>query len=169
MIDTLSNMYVPAFGDWTKTAFLVGVWAVLFKTLYVASASHSRLCADFLSLTRLVRYDEAGARQRVIRRFCMFFPTLALVLYFWQRDPKLMVIIGGFCQAATLPIISGAAIFLRYRRLDPRLRPSRLFDVCVWVAFLSITAVAIYALQSWGKQHLLPLLEAWWSPADASS
>src|SRR5262249_13145133 len=39
MIATLSEMYVPAFGPWTQIAFLIGAWAVLFKTLYVASAS----------------------------------------------------------------------------------------------------------------------------------
>ena len=50
MIATLSEMYVPAFGAWTKIVFLIGVWAVLFKTLYVASASHARLTADFVGL-----------------------------------------------------------------------------------------------------------------------
>ena len=48
MIETLSKMYVPAFGEWTEIFFLVGVWAVLFKTLYVSTASNSRLTADFL-------------------------------------------------------------------------------------------------------------------------
>ena len=52
MIETLSNMYVPTFGAWTKIVFLIGVWAVLFKTLYVASASNSRLTADFLGLSQ---------------------------------------------------------------------------------------------------------------------
>src|SRR5262245_57372650 len=50
MIETLSGMYVPTFGSWTKIFFLIGVWAVLFKTLYVASASSSRLSADFLGI-----------------------------------------------------------------------------------------------------------------------
>jgi hypothetical protein len=64
-----------------------------------------------------------------------------------------MTILGGFVQAATLPIISGAAIFLRYRRLDQRLAPSRVSDVCLWVAFLLITAVACYAI----PQQFAPL------------
>src|SRR5262245_20277619 len=67
MIETLSKMYVPTFGKWTEIFFLVGVWAVLFKTLYVASASHSRLTADFLGLTRVIRYTEAATRPRWIR------------------------------------------------------------------------------------------------------
>jgi Mn2+/Fe2+ NRAMP family transporter len=146
MIATLSQMYVPTFGPWTKVAFLVGVWAVLFKTLYVASASNSRLTADFLGLSRVVRYTSERDREKWIRRGCIFYPALGLLLYLYWRDPKAMVILGGFVQAATLPIIAGAAVFLRYRRLDPRLAPSRLSDACLWFALVTITLVALYAI-----------------------
>ena len=74
MIATLSEMYVPIFGSWTKLLFLVGVWVVLFKTLYVASASHSRLTADFLNLAKFVHYPNAHAREIWIRRFCILYP-----------------------------------------------------------------------------------------------
>jgi manganese transport protein len=161
MIETLSQMYVPAFGDWTKILFLIGVWAVLFKTLYVASASHSRLSADFLSLTGAVRYDEPGARGVWVRRFCVFYPALALVLYLWVGDPKAMVIFGGFFQAATLPIIAAATIYLRYRRTDPRLAPSRWSDAWLWFAFLTITAVALYAVPHWLLHDAWPVVRGW--------
>src|SRR2546421_196288 len=62
MIVTLSEMYVPTFGDWTKVFFMIGAWAVLFKTLYVASAGHARLSADFLHLAKIVQYTEPGLR-----------------------------------------------------------------------------------------------------------
>ena len=158
MIATLSQMYVPTFGEWTEIVFLIGVWAVLFKTLYVASASNSRLTADFLGLSHLVKYDSDDDREKWIRRGCIAYPLLALVLYLYWRDPKAMVIFGGFVQAATLPIISGAAIYLRYRRTDPRLAPSRLSDACLWFAFLAITAVALYAIPNWAIHDLLPAL-----------
>jgi len=146
MIQTLSEMYVPAFGAWTKLFFLIGVWAVLFKTLYVASAGHARLSADFLGLTGAVRYDEPTKRPRWINRFCVFFPTLALVLYFAWREPKVMVTIGGYAQAITLPVISGAALYLRYFRTDKRLAPSWPSDLFLWIACLLITAVSCYAV-----------------------
>jgi manganese transport protein len=161
MIETLAEMYVPTFGEWTKIFFLIGVWAVLFKTLYVASASHSRLTTDFLGLTGVVRYTEASARPRWIRRFCVFYPLLALVLYLGFRDPKAMVIIGGFFQAATLPIISGAALYLRYARTDPRLAPSRWSDACLWFAFLTITAVSLYAIPRWVVTDFWPAVSEW--------
>src|SRR4051794_17831808 len=69
MILTLSEMYMHIFGDWTKIVFMIGAWAVLFKTLYVASAGHARLSADFLSMLRVVDYHQPGLRHRWIQRF----------------------------------------------------------------------------------------------------
>lgn len=146
MILTLSEMYVHIFGGWTKIVFMIGAWAVLFKTLYVASAGHARLSADFLNLAKLVQYNEPGLRHRWIQRFCIFFPTLALVLYLSFREPKLMVTIGGYAQGVTIPIIAGAALYLRYFRTDRRLAPSWFSDLCLWVAFVLISAVAVYAV-----------------------
>ena len=160
MIRTLSEMYVPAFGEWTKIFFLIGVWAVLFKTLYVASASHSRLTADFLSLTKAVRYTEPTQRPRWIRRFCILYPLVALILYLAFGDPRAMVVVGGIAQGVTLPIISGAAIYLRYFRTDPRLAPSRLSDVCLWVATISITAVACYSVTQRVLSDVWPAMES---------
>jgi len=161
MIATLSQMYEPTFGAWTRIVFLIGVWAVLFKTLYVASAANSRLSADFLGLTRAVNYTQAADRTRWVRRFCVFFPLLALTLYVIWKDPKLMVVIGGFFQAATLPIIAGAALYLRYFRLDPRLAPSRWSDALLWFAFLSITVVAVYAIPRWAMNDFWPAVSGW--------
>lgn len=158
MIATLSEMYVPTFGAWTKLVFLIGAWAVLFKTLYVASASNSRLVADFLGLARFVEYTSARDRARWIRRCCALFPTVGFVWYLWLRDPRAMTIVGGFVQAATLPIISAAAVFLRFRRLDARLAPSRWSDLFLWLAFLLISAVALYAIPNWFRHDLLPAL-----------
>jgi hypothetical protein len=67
-----------------------------------------------------------------------------------------MVIIGGFFQAATLPIISGAAIYLRYYRTDARLAPSFWSDILLWFAFLSITACALYAIPQWAINDFWP-------------
>ncbi len=156
MIETLAEMYVPTFGDWTRFAFLIGAWAVLFKTLYVASASNSRLTADFFGLADFVRYEDAEARRRWIRRLCVFYPSLGLLLYLMFRDPRAMVVFGGFFQAATLPVISAATVYLRYRRTDPRLAPSRLSDFLLWLALISISVVAAYAMWDWAGKQLLP-------------
>lgn len=160
MIATLAQMYVPMFGSWTKTLFLLGVWAVLFKTLYVASAGHSRMTTDFLNLGKFVQLPNATSRKRWIQLFCILYPMGALSLYLIFGEPRAMVIFGGFFQGITLPVIAGIAIFFRYRRTDPRLAPSRISDAWLWIAFLSITVVAIYA--SWDRllNQIIPGLKS---------
>jgi manganese transport protein len=150
MISTLSKMYVPMFGSWTKLIFLVGVWAVLFKTLYVASAGHARMTADFLNLGKFAKFRGDADRVKWIRVFCIVYPLGALALYLIHGgQPVAMVVFGGFFQGLTLPVIAGIAVYFRYRKTDPRLAPSRVSDGFLWIALISITVVAVYA--AWDK------------------
>jgi Mn2+/Fe2+ NRAMP family transporter len=142
-------MYVPMFGSWTKYLFLVGVWVVLFKTLYVSTAASSRLTADFLNLAAFVRYPDAAARAIWIRRFCILYPLGALLVYLMVGEPRGMVVFGGFFQGVTLPVIAAVSLYLRYRKTDPRLAPSKISDLALWTAFISITVFACYA--SWER------------------
>jgi len=77
-----------------------------------------------------------------LKRMCVFHPSLALILYLVFRDPRSMVVFGGFFQAATLPVISAAALYLRYRRTDARIAPSAISDAFLWIALLTISLVA---------------------------
>lgn len=146
MIKTLAQMYVQPLGQWTRNVFLIGAWAVLFKTLYVATAANSRLTADFLHLTGFLKQPDAKIRTRVIRLFCVLYPVLAFVIYILVREPKGLVKIGGYAQALMLPLISGATIYLGWRDRDPRVAPSPASRILTWLAFLGITAVALYSL-----------------------
>ncbi|HUY87122.1 MAG TPA: Nramp family divalent metal transporter [Pirellulales bacterium] len=169
MMEQLAQMYVEAFKHpWTKSLFLVGACVVLFKTLYVASAGHSRLSADFLSLAKLVRYQDPGKRAHWMRFFCVFYPALGLVLYLIFGDPHVMVVFGGFAQAATLPVIGAATIYLRYRRVDPRLAPSKFVDLFLWIAVAAVTVVAIYAIYQKMVEDVWPWLSSLFSGGAAS-
>jgi len=137
-------MFTDTFGAWTEVVFLIGAGAVLFKTLYLSCAGNSRLLADFLSLSGAVRYTTAQQRANVIHRLSLVFPVIALVLFLAFKEPAWMVVFGGSAQALMLPIISGATIYFRYRKLDRRITPTLMLDICLWVAFVSITSVAIY-------------------------
>jgi Mn2+/Fe2+ NRAMP family transporter len=154
MIPTLSRMYIqPLEGTplaglrfWTRIFFLLGAWAVLFKTLYVATAANSRLTADFLELTGLWRQSGPIQRTRVIHLFCVLYPCLALGFYYWHREPQAMIKIGGIAQALMLPLIAGAALFLRQRDTDRRVAPIFLSDILTWMAFFAISSVAAYTI-----------------------
>ncbi len=154
MIPTLSRMYLePLEGtalawarSFTRVGFLMGAWAVLFKTLYVATAANSRLTADFLGRLRGKGELTPRQRDRLVKLFCVCYPLLSIGLYFVYREPQALIKAGGVAQALLLPFIAGAAIYLRIRDSDRRVGPSLLSDVCTWLAFLSITAVAIYSV-----------------------
>ncbi|MGL4463619.1 MAG: Nramp family divalent metal transporter, partial [Planctomycetia bacterium] len=156
MIATLSRMFVDTFGPWTQTAFLIGAGAVLFKTLYLSSAGNARLVADFLSLNDALRYTQSIQRARVVNYVSLLIPVVALALFVAFKEPRWMVVVGGVGQALTLPIIAGVTIYFRYRRLDRRLAPRFYVDLMLWLAFASITVVALYGV--WDK--IKPFLQS---------
>lgn len=153
MIPTLSRMYLQplegtalaGFRGWTRVGFLLGAWAVLFKTLYVATAANSRLTADFLDRCGLWVQDGPAARERTVRLFCVIYPCLALALYFGFREPQGLIKIGGIAQSLMLPLIAGATLYLKQRDADRRVAASFLSDIFTWIAFFAISAVAMYS------------------------
>ncbi|MDR3621881.1 MAG: Nramp family divalent metal transporter [Paludisphaera borealis] len=162
MIPTLSRMYLeplegtPLAGlrGLTRVGFLLGAWAVLFKTLYVATAANSRLTVDFLNLVGVWRPAGPEARERMVKVFCVVYPILALGLYYAFREPQGLIKAGGIAQALMLPLIAGATIFLRRRDNDPRVGPSLLSDVFTWLAFVGITAVASYSVYDLARSFM---------------
>lgn len=154
MLSTLAQMYVKPLGAWTRVVFLVGAWAVLFKTLYVATAANSRLTADFLDLAGIWKPHSAAGRNRVIKAFCVVYPVLALSLYFIFREPKNLVKIGGYAQGLMLPLITGATLYLKQRDDDRRVAATFFNDILVWLAFFAITAVAGYSVYDLLQQQL---------------
>jgi Mn2+/Fe2+ NRAMP family transporter len=153
MIPTLSRMYLqPLEGTtlgwlrpFTRVGFLLGAWAVLFKTLYVATAANSRLTVDFFNRLGFWRDGGPERRARLVKLFCVIYPVGALLVYYAFRRPQRLIQAGGIAQALMLPFIAGATIYLRRRDADRRVGPSLLSDVLTWVAFFLITAVAIYS------------------------
>ena len=156
MILTLSRMFVDSFGTWTQIAFLIGAGAVLFKTLYLSSAGNARLVADLFSIAGIFRYREPSQRARVIHWVSLLIPVIALGLFLSFKEPKWMVVVGGFGQALTLPMITAATIYFRYRKLDRRITPPLILDMLLWLAFVSITLVAGYALRDQIQKALAP-------------
>ena len=160
MIRTLSEMYLTplegtplaGFRSMTRVGFLLGAWAVLFKTLYVATAGNSRQTADFLNLAGIWKQSGPEAREATVRFFCVVYPLLAIVLYFAVREPQGLIKVGGIAQAIMLPLITGATIYLRRRDTDPRVAPSLLTDLLIWFALVAISMVTAYYLYDLGKQ-----------------
>jgi Mn2+/Fe2+ NRAMP family transporter len=164
MIPVLSLMYLqPLEGTplawvrpFTRVGFLLGAWAVLFKTLYVATAGNSRLTADFLNLVGVWHPVDSAARERMVKLFCVVYPSLSLAIYYGFREPQGLIQAGGIAQALMLPFIAGATLYLRQRDADRRVGPAFLSDIFTWLAFFSISAVALYSTIDQLKGLVLP-------------
>jgi len=145
MVRTLAAMYIPVFGPLAYLIFLSGAFAVLYSTLFVAAAGNSRMVADALGLYGLTDGSEAG-RVKWTRRISAVWPFMALLLYVFVRAPATMIIACGIAQSIMLPLLGGAALYFRYRRSDPSLRPGKLWDLMLWIAFAAFLVVGAWAV-----------------------
>jgi Mn2+/Fe2+ NRAMP family transporter len=145
MVRTLMAMYIPVFGPLGYPIFLAGAFAVLYSTLFVAAAGNSRMVADALGLYGLTDGSEAG-RVTWTRRISALWPLVALGLYGFVRAPAAMIVACGIAQSIMLPLLGAAALYFRYRRSDPNLRPGRLWDAMLWIAFAGFLVVGTWSL-----------------------
>ena len=147
MLQALAEMYVPVMGPRLAIAFIVaGAIAVLYSTLYAATGANSRTLADFVHVNQWVNLADARRRRRLVRVLCILFPLLNLALFVLFRNPVKMVLIAGCVQAITLPMLAGAALYLRFRRTHPSLTPGRLWDLMLWLSLLALCTAAGYSL-----------------------
>lgn len=145
MVRTLSEMFVPVFGVAAKWVFLAGAFTVLYSTFFVATASHARVCADAVRVFGLSGSDEAS-RLFWVKVFCGVFPPFCLLVYLVVRAPVTLILASGVMQAIMLPMLGAAALFFRYRRSDPRVRPGRLWDVALWISCCALLLAGLWTL-----------------------
>jgi len=145
MVRTLAAMYIPVFGPLAYVIFLSGALAVLYSTLFVAAAGNSRMVADALGLYGLTDGSEAG-RAVWTRRISAVWCFAALILYVFVRAPATMIVVCGLAQSIMLPLLGAAALYFRYRRTDPALRPGRLWDLLLWTAFVAFLIVGGWSI-----------------------
>jgi manganese transport protein len=144
MIITLSHMYQETFGTWSLWLFLVGTFAVLYSTIFVATASNARLLVDALAMFRVRRYASEADRQRTLKWLCALVPAAWTVLYLVWGSPVTLVFIGAVAQGMMIPFLALAALWLNYRQTDPALRTGAMWRLWLWAAAISMTAVGAY-------------------------
>ncbi len=150
MLEELSRMYEPVLGKQGALWFIViGAFAVLYSTLFAATAANSRTLVDFLRVQGFIQLTEPDDRRQWVRFFCVAFPLLYLSLFIWIPNPVNLVMIGGIAQALTLPMIGAVALYLRFRRTDRRLTPGRVWDLFLALSVLGLFFAAGYALWDW--------------------
>ena len=145
MVRTLAEMYVPVFGGWAQPLFLAGAIAVLYSTFFVAAAGNARMVADGLGLFGAHAGTEES-RARWTRGVSVAWPLIAVGILLFVRAPVAMVLASGVAQAVMLPMLGVAVLYFRYRRLDERLTPGRLWDAFLWLSCAGFLVVGVWAL-----------------------
>jgi manganese transport protein len=151
MIDTLSHMYRETFGPWSLWVFLAGALAVLYSTVFGATASNARLFADGLEVFGLCRYEGAEARQRMVRLGSILLPVAFTSVFLAFGNPVSLVLVGAVGQGLMLPFLAFAALHFRYFETDPALGGGRFFSACLVLSAVAIAAAGVYqvAQQVW--------------------
>ena len=155
MIKTLSAMYVETFGAWSLWLFLLGAVAVLYSTIFVATASNARLLADAMVVFKVKKCPAEADRLRMIRWLCVLVPAAWTLLYVVWGSPVTLVFVGAVAQGMMIPFLALAALWLNYRRAEPALRTGNFWRACLWVSAAAMTAVGLYQVVT----TLAPLLK----------
>ena len=144
MIETLSHMYRETFGQWSLWVFLAGAFAVLYSTVFGATASNARLFADGLEVFGLRRYESAEARVRMVRLASILLPVAFTSVFLVFGNPVSLVIVGAVGQGLMLPFLAFAALHFRFFQGVPGLGGSPVFTACLLLSAAAIAAAGVY-------------------------
>jgi manganese transport protein len=145
MIATLSHMYQETFGAWSLPVFLVGAFAVLYSTVFGATASNTRLVADSLVLFGLARPTTTEVeRQRRLRVISLILPISWVAIYLIWGQPVTLVVIGAVAQGLMLPFLGVLAVWLHHRHPVAAVQSGRPWRVALWLSALSMATAGGY-------------------------
>jgi manganese transport protein len=140
----LSQIYTQTLGPWALWLFYVGAVVTLYGTIFASTAAHARLFADAVRIGGGFARDDSRSRTRWRSRFVIALSAVPAVFYWFIESPVEMVVMGGLAQAALLPLIGLAAIYLRHVHLPPELRPSHATTLMLWTATAVMGGFAVY-------------------------
>lgn len=144
MIGTLSHMYRSTFGEWSLWMFVGGAVAVLYSTIFGATASNARLLADALDLFRLKRYRNEAHRRQWIKLSCLILPVAFTGLFVAVGDPVGLVFVGAIAQGLMLPFLAGAAVYFHFTNPHRNLRAGPLSLAALVCAALAMSVLGLY-------------------------
>jgi Mn2+/Fe2+ NRAMP family transporter len=147
MISVLTNIYTQTFGNWARWLFYLGAIVILFGTIVAGTAGHSRMFADFMRLQGAYPHDDFKARTRWRDIFIVVLVVIPVILYFiFGEAPVAMVTWGAIAQAAMLPIISFATVYLVQSHLPKELKAPAWLTALLWLGAIVITAFVVPSL-----------------------
>jgi Mn2+/Fe2+ NRAMP family transporter len=153
MIAVLSTMYTEMLGSFGLYAFYFGAIAVLYSTIFSATAGLARQFSDFIGLTGAYKRDDFAARLKWQRIVLVIFVIGPLVLRLIFKQPALMVSITGIVIAIMLPLVAFSTLYLRYKKLPQEVAPSSWVTNLLWLC--TILIIVIMTWFAWTKMQPL--------------
>lgn len=144
VVRTLVVMYEPVFGHWAAPILLVGAFAVLFSTFFVASAGHARVVSDAITVMGLGSADPSASRRR-ITFLSGLFPILSLLIYLVIPKPVYLILLSGLMQALMLPMLAFAALYFRWKRSEASVAPPKWWDLLLVLSSIGMLGSGLSA------------------------
>ncbi|HYE31641.1 MAG TPA: Nramp family divalent metal transporter [Methylomirabilota bacterium] len=146
MVPSLSQLYQESFGRAGLWIFVIGAFVVLYSTVFIATASNGRLCADILKLLGVLKIPNEQSRGKVVQIACVLLPALYLVFFLTISKPLTLVTVGAIAQAVMLPLLALAALYFHRKWNISSLRPSSTWTLLLWISAILMTLVGGYSL-----------------------
>lgn len=151
MIAVLSRMYTETMGPFGLWLFYVGAVAVLYSTVFAATAANSRIFADMMRLMGRFRAEDYPARLRYQRAFVVALTVIPCLVFFATGEPVQMIKAGGVVLGLMLPVLAFAVVYLRHRKLPAEVAPGGVVTLLLWlVAFLMLVTMTAFVLMQLG-------------------
>ena len=142
VIEQLSQIFTDVIGEQTLTLFMIGAFFVLFSTAFSNLAGHSRLWVDLFTTAGLRIASSSAGGKRVLAVLAWILPACWCIAYIIVQKPVALVVVLGLTNAMFLLIVAYQGLVFRYRETDPQLKPSRAFDLFLWLSVLAIGVMA---------------------------
>ena len=134
-ISVLSNMFTATLGNWSVWLFGFGAFCILFSTTLSGVGAGGRVFPDYVIEFGFIHRSKISRRYWT-RGYVLIIPVLAFFLYMFYSRPIVLVMISAFFAAITLPIQSGAAIWLQRNHMDERVRPKLVMRLALKATFV---------------------------------
>lgn len=147
-IDTvriLAGMFTETLGDWSLWLFGLGAFFILFSTTLSGVGAGGRVFPDYFIEFRFLNRLTIR-RINWTRGYVLIIPVLAFALYATFERPIALIQISATFAALTLPIQSGAVLWLQKNCMDARVRPKLPMRLALWATFVFQSLMSLFVI-----------------------
>ena len=144
-IEVLAGMFTGTLGGWSVLLFAVGAFCILFSTTLSGVGAGGRVFPDYIVEFGFISRTKIQRRQWT-RGYVIVIPIIAFFLDLGFQNPVILVMISASFAAITLPIQSGATLWLQKRHMDQRIKPHWMLKAALWATFVFQLLMSIFVI-----------------------